>query len=137
MYYYCIVLLYNVAVLCCCIVLLYVVAVYYLCVFILHYIFVYCCCISLLYTVILYFCCSVLLYIVSGNHKKTKLPNFGHCQTFYRKKVWTCFKGGGGSKGRVQSSFFVKKFVLGSLKSFSVLKLSTFYMLINMNFNIK
>ena len=26
-------------------------------------------------------------------------------QTFYRKKVWTCFKGGGGSKGLVQSSF--------------------------------
>ena len=31
---------------------------------------------------------------------------------------------------------FVKQFVLESLKSFSVLKLSTFYMLQNMNFNI-
>ena len=50
-----------------------------------------------------------------GSHKKKKLPNFGHCpnmgggqrcsQTFFRKKVWTCFKGGGGSKGLVQSSF--------------------------------
>ena len=55
------------------------------------------------------------IILVRGAIKKKKLPNFGHCpnmgggqrpsQTFFRKKVWTCFKGGGGSKGLVQSSF--------------------------------
>ena len=46
-------------------------------------------------------------------------------QTFYQKKVWTCFKG---ASSKV---VFIKKFVLGSLKSFCVLKLSTFCMLLN------
>ena len=61
-----------------------------------------------------------LTYLTSGSHQKKKLPNFGYCpnmggggqrhsQTFYRKKVWTYFKGGGGSKGLVQSSFLQKK----------------------------
>ena len=49
-----------------------------------------------------------------GSHKKkttkfwTSSKHGGgqrRSQTFYQKKVWTCFKGGGGSKGHVQSSF--------------------------------
>ena len=59
---------------------------------------------------------------------KKNLPNFGHrpniggdqqrSQTFYRKNVRTSFKGGGGSKGLVQSSFLQKSMYFRSMNSF-------------------
>ena len=79
--------------------------------------------------------------VKKGCHQKNKkqqffghFPNMGggqqRSQTFYQKKLWTCFKGRGGSKGLIQSSFLEKNLFWRSLKSFSVLKLSTFYMLL-------
>ena len=66
----------------------------------------------------------VCLITLRGAIKQKKLPNFGHCpnmgggcqqrsQTFYRKKEWTCFKGGGGSKGHVHSGFLYKSLFWG------------------------
>ena len=82
-----------------------------------------------------------------GAIKKKKLPNFGHrpnmgggqrrSQTFYQKKVWTCFKGGGGSKGLVQSSFLQKKSTyFKSMNSFLVLNWSTCFKTYGLQYHI-
>ena len=62
--------------------------------------------------------------IEKKNYQILDIVQTWRSQTFYQKKVQTCFKGGGGSKGLVQSSFFVKKFVLGvpeELLSFKII----------------
>ena len=82
-----------------------------------------------------------------GSHKKKKLPNFGHCpnirrgvsgaaKPFIEKRYGHVLRGEGGLRASYKVVFCKKSLFWGSLKSFSVLKLSTFNMLQNMNFNI-
>ena len=59
----------------------------------------------------------------------------GAAKLFSEKRYGHVLRGEAGQRA-MSKVVFLKKFVLGSLKSFAVLKLSTFYMLQNMNFNI-
>ena len=54
---------------------------------------------------------KICLSLILGMHPTREWRS----QTFNRKKVWTCFKVGGGSKGLVQSSFLQKSMYFRSM----------------------
>ena len=70
-----------------------------------------------------------------GSHQKQNYQILDIVKLFIEKRYGHVLRREGGQRAS-SKVVFVKKFVLGSLKSFSALKSFTFYMLQNMNLNI-